>query len=100
MRLLAHYDIPVPGRRVAVVGRSVIVGRPMAMLLNRKGEGANATVTLCHPVTKPSEAPRIPPAIVPTTGAMNVPIPAPIRAYFPAFLKADFIEPSVFPRSA
>ncbi len=52
LRLLAHYDIPVPGRRVAVVGRSVIVGRPMAMLLNRKGEGANATVTLCHTGTR------------------------------------------------
>jgi len=46
--LLAHYGIDVAGRHVAVVGRSVIVGRPLAMLLSRKGDGGDATVTLCH----------------------------------------------------
>jgi methylenetetrahydrofolate dehydrogenase (NADP+) / methenyltetrahydrofolate cyclohydrolase len=46
--LLAHYGIGVAGRHVAVVGRSVIVGRPLAMLLSRKGDGGDATVTLCH----------------------------------------------------
>lgn len=44
MALLAHYGIPVAGRRAAVVGRSLIVGRPMAALLL----AADATVTLAH----------------------------------------------------
>jgi methylenetetrahydrofolate dehydrogenase (NADP+)/methenyltetrahydrofolate cyclohydrolase len=44
MRLLAEYKIPVAGARAVVVGRSVIVGRPLSMLLLH----ANATVTICH----------------------------------------------------
>lgn len=48
LALLDHYGIPVAGRRVAVVGRSVIVGRPMALLLNLKGALGDATVTMCH----------------------------------------------------
>ena len=44
MRLLAEYKIPVAGARAVVVGRSLIVGRPLAMLLLH----ANATVTICH----------------------------------------------------
>lgn len=48
LRLLAHYEIPVAGRRVAIVGRSVIVGRPLALLLNLKGTLGDATVTMCH----------------------------------------------------
>jgi len=44
MRLLAEYKIPVEGARAVVVGRSLIVGRPLSMLLLH----ANATVTICH----------------------------------------------------
>jgi methylenetetrahydrofolate dehydrogenase (NADP+)/methenyltetrahydrofolate cyclohydrolase len=44
LRLLGEYAIPVAGARAVVVGRSVIVGRPLAMLLLH----ANATVTICH----------------------------------------------------
>jgi methylenetetrahydrofolate dehydrogenase (NADP+)/methenyltetrahydrofolate cyclohydrolase len=44
MRLLDEYRVPVAGARAVVVGRSLIVGRPMAMLLLH----ANATVTICH----------------------------------------------------
>jgi methylenetetrahydrofolate dehydrogenase (NADP+) / methenyltetrahydrofolate cyclohydrolase len=44
MRLLAEYKIPVSGARAVVVGRSLIVGRPLSMLLLH----ANATVTICH----------------------------------------------------
>jgi methylenetetrahydrofolate dehydrogenase (NADP+) / methenyltetrahydrofolate cyclohydrolase len=44
MRLLDEYRVAVPGARAVVVGRSVIVGRPVAMLLLH----ANATVTICH----------------------------------------------------
>ncbi len=36
------------GKRVVVVGRSTLVGKPLALLLGRKAEGANATVTLAH----------------------------------------------------
>jgi methylenetetrahydrofolate dehydrogenase (NADP+)/methenyltetrahydrofolate cyclohydrolase len=44
MRLLDHYGIPIEGRHAVVVGRSPILGKPMAMmLLNR-----HATVTICH----------------------------------------------------
>jgi methylenetetrahydrofolate dehydrogenase (NADP+) / methenyltetrahydrofolate cyclohydrolase len=44
MELLARYGIPVSGRRAVVVGRSDIVGKPMALLLTH----ADATVTVCH----------------------------------------------------
>jgi methylenetetrahydrofolate dehydrogenase (NADP+)/methenyltetrahydrofolate cyclohydrolase len=48
MRLLQHYEIPLEGRRAVVVGRSPILGKPMAlMLLN-----AHATVTVCHSRTQ------------------------------------------------
>jgi methylenetetrahydrofolate dehydrogenase (NADP+)/methenyltetrahydrofolate cyclohydrolase len=46
LRLLQAYDIPTAGARVTVVGRSLIVGKPMAMLLLRKG--IDATVTIAH----------------------------------------------------
>ena len=48
MRLLAEYKIPVVGARAVVVGRSLIVGRPLSMLLLH----ANATVTICHSRTE------------------------------------------------
>jgi methylenetetrahydrofolate dehydrogenase (NADP+)/methenyltetrahydrofolate cyclohydrolase len=44
MEMLRRYNIPVAGRRAVVVGRSDIVGKPMALLLLH----ANATVTICH----------------------------------------------------
>jgi methylenetetrahydrofolate dehydrogenase (NADP+)/methenyltetrahydrofolate cyclohydrolase len=44
--LLRRYDIPLAGAEVVVVGRSINVGRPLALMLNRRTE--NATVTLCH----------------------------------------------------
>lgn len=48
MRLLTHYKIPLSGKDAVVVGRSPILGKPMAlMLLN-----ADATVTICHSRTK------------------------------------------------
>lgn len=48
MRLLEAYEIPLAGRHAVVVGRSPILGKPMAlMLLN-----ANATVTICHSKTQ------------------------------------------------
>lgn len=50
--MMRRYEVETSGRRVAVVGRSLIVGKPMAMLLSNKGPGGDATVTLCHSRTK------------------------------------------------
>ncbi len=48
MRLLKHYDIEISGKHAVVVGRSPILGKPMAMMLLNK----NATVTICHSKTQ------------------------------------------------
>ena len=48
LRLMDSYDIAIEGRHAVVVGRSPILGRPMAMLLLQR----NATVTICHSHTK------------------------------------------------
>ena len=46
MRLLERYDIPTSGRRAVVIGRSLLVGLPISLLLARKG--VDATVTMAH----------------------------------------------------
>lgn len=46
--LLAHYDIPVSGRNVVILGRGVTIGRPLALLLSQKRPTANAAVTVVH----------------------------------------------------
>jgi methylenetetrahydrofolate dehydrogenase (NADP+)/methenyltetrahydrofolate cyclohydrolase len=46
--LLTHYDIPVAGRNVVIVGRGVTIGRPLSILLSQKRPTANAAVTLVH----------------------------------------------------
>ena len=48
MRLLEHYEIEIQGMNAVVVGRSPILGKPMAMMLLNK----NATVTICHSRTQ------------------------------------------------
>lgn len=48
MELMRAYDVPIRGSRAVVIGRSVIVGRPMAVLLIN----ADATVTVCHSKTR------------------------------------------------
>ena len=48
VRALDFYDIPVEGKHVVVVGRSLVVGKPVAMLLLRR----NASVTICHSRTE------------------------------------------------
>jgi len=50
--LLRREGTPLEGRRVVVVGRSTLVGRPLSILLSLKEPGLNATVTLCHTGTK------------------------------------------------
>ncbi|MCQ2562420.1 MAG: bifunctional 5,10-methylenetetrahydrofolate dehydrogenase/5,10-methenyltetrahydrofolate cyclohydrolase [Alphaproteobacteria bacterium] len=48
IKLIEHYDIDLTGKNAVVIGRSNIVGRPIAHMLSQK----NATVTLCHSKTK------------------------------------------------
>lgn len=48
IRLLLDAGIETAGRRAVVVGRSMIVGKPMALLLMRRGAGGDATVTVAH----------------------------------------------------
>ena len=47
MRLLREYDVPVAGKQAVVLGRSTIVGKPMALMLMEE----HATVTICHSKT-------------------------------------------------
>ncbi|MBS0615509.1 MAG: bifunctional methylenetetrahydrofolate dehydrogenase/methenyltetrahydrofolate cyclohydrolase FolD [Verrucomicrobia bacterium] len=49
--LLKAYEIKTAGKHVVIVGRSNIVGKPLAALLMQKKEGANATVTIAHSAT-------------------------------------------------
>ena len=51
-RMLMHYEVETRGADVVVVGRSTIVGKPMAALLVQTGDGADATVTICHSRTR------------------------------------------------
>lgn len=50
--ILEHYNIETEGKHCVVLGRSNIVGTPVANLLSRNKKGANCTVTLCHSRTK------------------------------------------------
>lgn len=77
MEMLRRYEIPVSARRAVVVGRSDIVGKPMALMLMH----ANATVTVCHSKTSnlPEECSR-----------GDILVAAMGRS---AFVTADFIKP-------
>jgi methylenetetrahydrofolate dehydrogenase (NADP+)/methenyltetrahydrofolate cyclohydrolase len=46
--LLAHYEIPISGREVCILGRGTTLGRPLALLLSQKRPTANAAVTVVH----------------------------------------------------
>ncbi|MEH6469156.1 MAG: bifunctional methylenetetrahydrofolate dehydrogenase/methenyltetrahydrofolate cyclohydrolase FolD [Porticoccus sp.] len=76
MRLLAAYDIPLEGKHAVVVGRSPILGKPMAMMMLN----ANATVTICHSRTK--NLPEIIKSADIVVGAVGK----------PEFIKADWIK--------
>lgn len=47
MELLEYYNIPLQGKRVTVIGRSLVIGKPVSMMLQAR----NATVTMCHTKT-------------------------------------------------
>ncbi len=48
VRILDHYEIPIEGKHVVVIGRSLVIGKPVSMMLLRR----NATVTMCHSRTE------------------------------------------------
>ena len=52
MHLLRHYDIPIAGKHCVIIGRSNIVGKPLAQLMLQ----SDATVTVCHSKTPNLEA--------------------------------------------
>ncbi len=51
-RMLVHYGVETRGAECVVIGRSTIVGKPMAALMVQAGVGADATVTTCHSRTR------------------------------------------------
>ncbi|MCX6639854.1 MAG: bifunctional 5,10-methylenetetrahydrofolate dehydrogenase/5,10-methenyltetrahydrofolate cyclohydrolase [bacterium] len=51
IELLLRSGVEPAGKHAVILGRSSIVGRPLATLLSRKGRGGNATVTMCHSKT-------------------------------------------------
>jgi methylenetetrahydrofolate dehydrogenase (NADP+) / methenyltetrahydrofolate cyclohydrolase len=80
-QILLRYDIPVDGSHVVIVGRSNIVGKPLALILMQKMPGANATVTVCHNRSRNlAELTRQADIVVVAIGAAK-------------FLKADMIRP-------
>lgn len=81
MELLARSGTDLKGKHVVVLGRSLIVGKPVALLALQKKAGANATVTVCHSQTRDL------PAI---TRLADVLIAAIGRA---GFVKADMVKP-------
>lgn len=81
LRLLAHYQVPVAGRSVAVLGRSVIVGRPLSLLLSLKGAMGDATVTMCHSRT---------PDLAQVTARADIVVAA---IGVPRFVTREFVRP-------
>ena len=51
-QMLIHHGVQTAGAHAVVIGRSEIVGKPLANMLIQKGEAANATVTVCHSRTR------------------------------------------------
>lgn len=81
MELLKRYDIPTRGKRCVVLGRSNIVGKPMAILMMQKTNPGNATVTICHSAT---------PDIASITREADIIIAALGQ---PGFVTADMVKP-------
>ncbi len=52
VEMISRFNIPTRGRHVVVIGRSLIVGTPISLLLSRDGYPGDATVTLCHRYTE------------------------------------------------
>jgi methylenetetrahydrofolate dehydrogenase (NADP+) / methenyltetrahydrofolate cyclohydrolase len=80
-QMLLRSNIPIAGAHVVVLGRSDIVGKPMAVMLMQRGQGGDATVTVCHSRTRDLPA---------VTRSADILIVAIGRA---KFLTADMVKP-------
>ncbi|MBO7678344.1 MAG: bifunctional 5,10-methylene-tetrahydrofolate dehydrogenase/5,10-methylene-tetrahydrofolate cyclohydrolase, partial [Thermoguttaceae bacterium] len=80
-QLLIRSGIETAGKNVVVLGRSNIVGKPMALLLMQKGPGGDATVTVCHSRTA---------NLAEVTRSADILI---VAIGVPRFLKADGVKP-------
>jgi methylenetetrahydrofolate dehydrogenase (NADP+)/methenyltetrahydrofolate cyclohydrolase len=79
--LLRSTGVEISGAHVVIIGRSQLVGRPLAMLLSARADGANATVTMCHTRTRDlSQHTRSADVVVVATGV-------------PRTLTADMVKP-------
>lgn len=83
MELLSRYDIPTRGARCVVLGRSNIVGKPVATLMMQKHNPGDATVTVCHSATRDLKA---------ITREADIIIAALGQ---PGFVTADMVKPGV-----
>lgn len=80
-QILMRNNIEIEGRHVVIVGRSDIVGKPLAAMLMQRAPGANATVTVCHSRTKNlAELTRMADILVVAIGV-------------PQFVTADMVKP-------
>ena len=79
--LLRSAGVAIAGAHAVVVGRSQLVGRPLAMLLSARAEGGNATVTMCHTRTRDLAA---------HTRAADIVV---VAAGAPGTLTADMVRP-------
>ena len=80
-QILVRNSIPIEGQHVVIVGRSTIVGKPLALILVQKAAGANATVTICHSKSRNlAEITRSADILVVAIGVAE-------------FLKADMVRP-------
>ena len=83
LELLERYEVETKGKHTVVIGRSHIVGRPMSILMGRKGFPGNSTVTVTHSHTKGlAEITRQADIIITALGVPN-------------FLKADMVKDGV-----
>jgi methylenetetrahydrofolate dehydrogenase (NADP+)/methenyltetrahydrofolate cyclohydrolase len=81
MELLARSGVDLKGKHVVVLGRSLLVGKPMALLALQKKTGANGTVTVCHSGTNNlAEFTRLADVLVAAIGR-------------PEFVTADMVKP-------
>jgi methylenetetrahydrofolate dehydrogenase (NADP+)/methenyltetrahydrofolate cyclohydrolase len=80
-QILIHAGVKVPGSHVAIVGRSDLVGRPLALMLMQKGSAADATVTVCHSRTRD---------LASVTRTADILVAAMGQ---PQFIKADMVKP-------
>jgi methylenetetrahydrofolate dehydrogenase (NADP+)/methenyltetrahydrofolate cyclohydrolase len=80
-QLLIHSGTKVSGAHVAIVGRSDLVGKPLALILMQKGPAADATVTVCHSRTRDLAA---------VTRSADILVAAIGQA---AFIKAEMVKP-------